>query len=89
MTGRRGRNQDEDLECSDRRASLAVDKLAFLTTAENSLRDLRGRYLGPAQGRSPNVALVAITEDTLEAFPYRHPIDRRFLAGLDPDRTDA
>lgn len=64
--------------------------LAFVTLAtlvisrpvENVLRDITMSAVSPFTEPADNVLLVTITEDTLQQFPYRSPIDRAFLAGL-------
>jgi adenylate cyclase len=53
-----------------------------LAAAERLAEAVAFRFLGPEQAPDANVVVVAITEDTLAAFPYRSPIDRGFLAGL-------
>ncbi|MBF0095038.1 MAG: adenylate/guanylate cyclase domain-containing protein [Alphaproteobacteria bacterium] len=44
--------------------------------------DFRIATLLPPEPQHPDIAVIAITEQTLEPFPYRSPVDRRFLAGL-------
>ena len=47
---------------------------------EGWLTDLRIAALGPAMPVRDDIAIVAITEDTLAEFPYRAPFDRATLA---------
>ena len=56
--------------------------LATLKAGENWLRDYRFATLTPPEPQNANVVVVAITEDTLAALPYRSPLDRGFIAGL-------
>ena len=49
---------------------------------ENRVADIRVATLSPAEPQHPDIVVVAVTEDTLAALPYRSPLDRRFLAGL-------
>jgi len=52
----------------------------FLGTAERWTRDFRIANLSPAEPQHPDIVVAAIVEDTLAAFPYRSPVDRKFLA---------
>ena len=54
--------------------------MPFVKMVENWLSDYRIATLSPLQPQSPNIVIVTITEDTLEQFPYRSPLDRHFLA---------
>jgi len=56
--------------------------LPVVRVAENWSRDLRVATLTPPAPQSRQIAVVAITEDTLAAFPYRSPLDRRFVSEL-------
>jgi signal transduction histidine kinase/HPt (histidine-containing phosphotransfer) domain-containing protein/ActR/RegA family two-component response regulator len=47
---------------------------------EGWLTDLRIAALGPEMPARDDIAIVAITEDTLAQFPYRAPFDRSRLA---------
>ena len=49
---------------------------------ENRVADIRVATLSPAEPQHPAIVVVAVTEDTLAALPYRSPLDRRFLADL-------
>jgi class 3 adenylate cyclase/CHASE2 domain-containing sensor protein len=50
--------------------------------ADRLVEDLALAALTPPRAQHPRVAVVAITEDTLAALPYRAPVDRGLLAGL-------
>ena len=63
-------------------ASLAVAHIAFLTFADRFLGDWEIAALTAPEPQSPDIVVVAVTEDTLKQFPYRSPIDREFLAEL-------
>jgi len=63
-------------------ASLAVAHVAFLTFADRFLGDWEIAALTAPEPQSPDIVVVAVTEDTLKQFPYRSPIDRQFLAEL-------
>ncbi|MBL8834571.1 MAG: adenylate/guanylate cyclase domain-containing protein [Rhodospirillales bacterium] len=52
----------------------------FLGTAERWTRDFRIANLSPPEPQHPDIVVAAITEETLSAFPYRSPVDRKFLA---------
>ena len=60
---------------------LAVS-LPFVRLADNALRDLLITTISPWTSPPRDIVTVAITEDTLKAFPYRSPIDRAFLAKI-------
>ena len=63
-------------------ATAAVRYISFLGYAEHFVRDLETTVLSPAQKQSADIVVIGITEQTLERFPYRSPIDRKFLADL-------
>ncbi len=63
-------------------ATLLVNYVAFLTYADRFLDDWEIAALTAPEPQSADIVVVAITEDTLKAFPYRSPIDRQFLSGL-------
>lgn len=56
--------------------------LPFVRVAENWSRDLRTATLTPPEPQSGQIVVVAVTEDTLAAFPYRSPLDRLYLSQL-------
>ncbi|MFC7690938.1 CHASE2 domain-containing protein [Paeniroseomonas aquatica] len=53
-----------------------------LAAAERLYQALAFRALAPVRPPHPRLVLIAITEATLDAYPYRSPVDRGFLAGL-------
>ncbi|WFP65786.1 MULTISPECIES: adenylate/guanylate cyclase domain-containing protein [unclassified Mesorhizobium] len=69
-------------------ASLAYLVMLGISTAlvspplENVLRDVMMVSISPFTRAPPNIVVVAITEQTLEKFPYRSPLDRGFLAEI-------
>jgi class 3 adenylate cyclase len=64
-------------------ASIAAERwLPVVRVAENWSRDLRVATLTPPAAQSQQIAVVTITEDTLATFPYRSPLDRRFVSEL-------
>tara|TARA_B100000614_G_scaffold133182_1_gene118605 strand:- start:634 stop:2592 length:1959 start_codon:yes stop_codon:yes gene_type:complete len=52
----------------------------FLGVVDRSLDDLKISLLTPAKPQRDDIAVLAITEDTLARFPYRSPLNRGFLA---------
>ncbi len=60
----------------------AVKIFPFLTIMGAWVEDLRVANLLPVERRHPDIAVVAVTEDTLRLFPYRSPVDRRFMSEL-------
>ena len=64
-------------------ASLGAEKLLpVVQVAENWSRDLRVATLTPPEPQSNQIVIITVTEDTLAAFPYRSPLDRRFVSDL-------
>jgi adenylate cyclase len=63
-------------------ATFLVRYVAFLTYADRFLGDWEIAALTAPEPQSADIVVVAITEDTLKAFPYRSPIDRQFLNDL-------
>lgn len=61
---------------------LAGRHLPLMVSAERWLADYRIATLLPAEPPHPDIVIAALTEETLEQFPYRSPIDRGFLADL-------
>ncbi|HIJ61196.1 MAG TPA: adenylate/guanylate cyclase domain-containing protein [Rhodospirillaceae bacterium] len=59
-----------------------VERLPFVRMGERWIADYRVATLLAPEPQHPDIVIVAVTEDTLSLFPYRSPIDRRFLAGL-------
>ncbi len=62
--------------------ALGAHYLPFVRVAENWVADIRVANLSLPAPQSKRIVVAAITEDTLSRFPYRSPIDRRFLAKL-------
>jgi len=60
----------------------AVQWLPFVEMMENWLSDYRIATLTAPQPQSPDIVIVTITEDTVQQFPYRSPLDRRFVASI-------
>ena len=54
----------------------------FVQVTENWASDMRVYALSPPKAQHPEIVIVALTEDTLSALPYRSPVDRGFLADL-------
>lgn len=63
-------------------AVLALSEIPFLHHAERFVDDVRVSVFAAPEPRNEDVVVVAITEETLELFPYRSPIDRGFIADL-------
>ncbi len=61
-------------------AILATTYLSPLAYVERFTSDLRVAEALPPEPQQSDVIVVAITEETLQQFPYRSPIDRRFLS---------
>ena len=53
-----------------------------LAAAEGLIQAVAFHLLAPAQPQSRDIAIIAITDQTLAKLPYRSPIDRRLLAEL-------
>jgi adenylate cyclase len=56
--------------------------LPFVRAAENWVADLRVAMLSAPQPQHPDIVIIAVTEQTLAALPYRAPVDRALLARL-------
>jgi adenylate cyclase len=50
-----------------------------LAAAERLFQALAFHFIAPATTDEPTVVIAGISEDTLDRFPYRSPIDRAFL----------
>lgn len=62
---------------------LGTTTLIVSRPIENFVHDLAMSTISPfVAPPAEEIVVVAITEETLEAFPYRSPIDRGFLAAL-------
>lgn len=63
-------------------AAAAVQNLTFLTNANQYIADGVISVFAPAEPQDPDIVIVAIDEDTLAQFPYRAPVDRKFVSDL-------
>jgi adenylate cyclase len=63
-------------------AMAAVTYISFVNQAEQFIRDLETASLSRPEPQSTDITIVTINEQTLKLFPYREPIDRKFLADL-------
>jgi len=63
-------------------AVLATQYVSFLAAIENTVGDIRIAALHPVLPISKDIVLVTINEETLAQFPYRSPVDRKFMANL-------
>lgn len=61
-------------------ALLLTNYVSFLTAAEQFMDDLRIATFRPPEPQSDKIIILAINEDTLSRFPYRTPVDRKFIA---------
>lgn len=62
--------------------TMAGMELPFTKGAERLVSDIRAGTLMPFEPQHPDIVVVAINEETLEQFPYRSPVDRKFIAEL-------
>ncbi|MBF0455117.1 MAG: adenylate/guanylate cyclase domain-containing protein [Magnetococcales bacterium] len=63
-------------------AWFGLEKISVLGMMERWISDVRIATLTPSEPQHPDIVIVTITEETLQQFPYRSPIDRAFLANL-------
>jgi adenylate cyclase len=63
-------------------AVLLVDNVAFLKYLDRFIDDWETAALLPAEPQDPDIVIVAITDETLQRFPYSAPVDRDFLSDL-------
>jgi adenylate cyclase len=61
---------------------IGVDNFMVLTSADRFIQDWEVAAWAPSHPVYPDIRIAAIKEDTLRGFPYRSPIDRRFLSNL-------
>ncbi|MBC7906673.1 MAG: adenylate/guanylate cyclase domain-containing protein [Rhodospirillaceae bacterium] len=61
---------------------LVLHGLPPLASADRLVDDFAVARLAPATPQHDRIAIIAITEDSLAALPYRSPLDRAMLAGL-------
>ena len=52
----------------------------FVGTAERWTTDYRIATVTAPEAQHPDIVVAAINEETLSSFPYRSPVDRKFLA---------
>ncbi|MCG8443784.1 MAG: CHASE2 domain-containing protein, partial [Caulobacterales bacterium] len=71
--------------------SALLSQSAPLASYDRFVTDLRLSRLAPSMALREDVVVIAVTEDTLDRFAYRSPVDRAFLAALvgDLDRRGA
>lgn len=63
-------------------AMAAVTYVKFVHQADQYVRDFETAWLQSAEPQSTAITVVAISEQTLKLFPYREPVDRKFLSDL-------
>ncbi len=63
-------------------ATIASDKLSFVHQADQWVRDFELTSLAKHEPQSTDITIVTISEQTLKLFPYREPVDRKFLSDL-------
>ena len=63
-------------------AMAAVTYISFVHQADQFVRDLETAWLSRPEPQSTDITIVTISEQTLKLFPYREPVDRKFLADL-------
>ena len=62
--------------------ALAVSRLPLFELINNWFDDQRIANFLPQEPQYQDIVVVTITEETLQLFPYRAPIDRKFLSDL-------
>src|ERR1700730_451991 len=60
----------------------AVTYISFVHQADQFVRDFETAWLSSSEPQSTDITIVSISEQTLKLFPYREPVDRKFLADL-------
>jgi class 3 adenylate cyclase len=63
-------------------AWLAVRYLPVFATGTQWLSDFRIANFSPPRPQNDDIVILTITEDTLATFPYRSPVQRKFIDGL-------
>ena len=63
-------------------ATAGSDFVSFVHQAEQWVRDFELALLAKPEPQSTDITIVTISEQTLKLFPYREPVDRKFLADL-------
>jgi len=61
---------------------LAVIYLPVFASGAQWLSDFRIANFSPRQPQNQDIVILTITEETLATFPYRSPVQRKFLAQL-------
>jgi class 3 adenylate cyclase len=61
---------------------LGVGNIAFLNYLDRFVGDWEVAALLPAEPQDPDIVIVAITDESLQRFPYSAPVDRDFLSDL-------
>ncbi len=63
-------------------ATFAMLNIKFIHQAELFIRDYETAVLSPPEPQSTDIVIATFSEQTLKLFPYREPVDRKFLADL-------
>jgi adenylate cyclase len=63
-------------------AMAAATYVRFVHQADQFVRDYETAVLSRHEPQSTDITIVAISEQTLKLFPYREPVDRKFLSDL-------
>lgn len=63
-------------------ATAATDIVSFIHEADQWVRDFELTWLAKHEPQSKDITIVTISEETLKLFPYREPVDRKFLSDL-------
>ncbi len=63
-------------------AMAAVTYVRFVHQADQYVRDFETAWLAANEPQSTDITIVTISEQTLKLFPYREPVDRKFLSDL-------
>jgi adenylate cyclase len=63
-------------------AMAATTYISFVHQADQFVRDLETAWLSRPEPQSTDITIVTISEQTLKLFPYREPVDRKFLGDL-------
>lgn len=63
-------------------AMAAVTYVRFVHQADQFVRDYEVAWLASNEPQSADITIVTISEQTLKQFPYREPVDRKFLSDL-------
>ncbi len=63
-------------------AIVATRYVAAIEAVDEWTRDFRIAVFTPPEAQDENVVIVSITEDVLDQYPYRMPVDRALLADV-------